>query len=296
MGGFGWHPDRGAHPGAGTVIAVHDFTYRYPDTDRPALSDLNLEIADGQFCAIAGANGAGKSTLCYLLAGFVPHFFGGIAEGEVHVSGFDLRSVSTEELSGHVGLVFDDPFSQISGSRFTVREELAFGLENLSVPRAEMDDRIDAALEAVGLLELGDRSPFALSGGQQQRLAIASVLVMRPSVLILDEPTSNLDPQGSRQLLQVLESLVEVRGSTVILVENRPEWLAEHADRVVLLAHGRVVADGSPRQVLGSELSERHGVRPADFTLAARAVAQRGLVSRDGPLPVTLEQAVEFLR
>lgn len=278
------------------MIEVRDFSYSYPATDQPALRNIELEIPDGQFCAIAGANGAGKSTLCYVLAGFVPHFFGGTVRGQVRIDEFDLLSSSASEFTGLIGLVFDDPFNQISGARFTLREELAFGLENLGVARAEMDDRIDEALDSVGLLDLGERSPFALSGGQQQRLAIASVLVMRPSVLILDEPTSHLDPLGSRQLQRVLESLVEDRGTTVVLVENRPEWLAEHADRAILLGEGRLLADGTPREVLGSDLAEQQGVRAADFTLAAREAIQRGLVRRGDLLPVTLEQAVDFLR
>lgn len=278
------------------MIQIQDLTYHYPTAEQPALQEIAFEIPAGQFCAIVGANGAGKSTLCYALSGFIPHFFGGRLEGRVVVNGLDLQQSDPNRLAGQIGLVFDDPFSQITGARFTVREEVAFGLESLGVPRAEMDDRIDEALAGVGLLELADRSPFALSGGQQQRLAIASVLVMRPAVLVLDEPTSHLDPLGSRQLLQVLESLTAERRTTVVVVEHKPEWLAEHADRAILLAEGRLLDDGPPRQVLASETAERHGVRLAEFTLAARAALNRGLVDPSEPLPVTLEQTVAFFQ
>lgn len=277
------------------MIELHDFSYEYPGAAEPALRAVDLQVREGEFCAVVGANGAGKSTLCYALSGFIPHFYRGRTSGSIAVAGFDVLSTPLSESVQRVGLVFDDPFNQITGARFTVREEVGFGLENLGVPKPEMDRRIEAALAGTGLLELKDRSPYALSGGQQQRLAIASVLAMQPQVLVLDEPTSHLDPTGSRQVLEVLQRLTDERGTTVVLVAHNLEWLAERADRVLLLENGAVRADGSPREVLSSTEAMRCGLRLTDFTLVAREASARQIVADGGPLPVTLEQALDFL-
>lgn len=278
------------------MIEVHDFTYSYPATDSPALAGLSLEIEEGSFVALVGANGAGKSTLCYALTGFAPHFFGGHAEGRVLVAGHDLSRKSPAELAGDVGLVFQDPFNQISGARFTVREELAFGLENLGVPREEMDPRIDRMLERTGLAGLSERSPYALSGGQQQRLALASVMVMEPKVLVLDEPTSQLDPAGTLDVFQALDALTEGRRTTVVIAEHKLEWIASFADRALLLEAGRLVEDGPPHQILTGERGLKAGLNETNYTRAARLGRDRGLVGRDRPLPVDLEAAVRYFR
>ncbi|MCU0506969.1 MAG: energy-coupling factor ABC transporter ATP-binding protein [Anaerolineae bacterium] len=275
------------------MIAVRDFTYTYPAAPRPALIDINLEIAPGQFVGVVGANGAGKSTLCYALSGFIPDFYRGDVKGSLSVAGRDLCKTPVAELAGEVGLVFANPFNQITGARFTVREELAFGLENLGRPRDEMVARVDEALRLTGLTELADRSPYALSGGQQQRVAIASVIVLRPKVLVLDEPTSQLDPVGAREVFETLDALTG-EGATVILAEHKLEWIAAHADRVIALRGGRVAADGTPREVLADASAEELGLMPTRYTLAARLAATQGVVKRDGPLPVTLDEAREF--
>src|SRR5690606_15306128 len=152
------------------------FSYWYPATEQPALDRITLDIPEGQFLGIVGANGAGKSTLCYALSGFVPHFYNGESEGELSFDSTPMADLNLGVLAGQVGLVFQNPFNQISGARFTVREEIAFGLENLGLPRAKMHARIDEALELVNIQELAERSPFSVSGGQQQRIAIASIL------------------------------------------------------------------------------------------------------------------------
>ncbi len=278
------------------MIRLSNVTYSYPRGTAPALSDLSLEIPAGQFCAVIGANGAGKTTLCATLAGFVPHFYRGDLSGDVTVAGINLPESSPAEIAGTVGLVFSNPFNQITGARFSVREEVAFGLENMAVPVAEMESRIEEILRFVGLEGLGDRSPFALSGGQQQRLAIASVLVMRPKVIVLDEPTSQLDPVGSREVFTVLRDLAAADDATVFLAEQKLEWVAAFADRVIVLHQGRLVADGLPAEILASPDLERYGLEPTRYTQAARAAQAAGLRPADAPLPVTLEQAVEFFR
>lgn len=271
------------------VITLETVTYTYPATEGPALSDVSFEIEKGSLLAVVGANAAGKSTLCYTLSGFVPHFYHGTLSGRVTVAGRDIAESSLSELAGEIGLVFQDPFNQITGARFTLREEVAFGLENLGVAREEMEERVAAALDRVGLGGLGDRSPYAISGGQQQRLAIASVLVMEPAVLILDEPTSQLDPAGTRELFSILAELAADRKTTVVIAGHKIEWIASFADRVLVLNDGRLVDDGPPRSILSAN---RPGVGRTRYTRVAEEAVARGLGS--GELPVTLDQAVEF--
>jgi energy-coupling factor transport system ATP-binding protein len=275
------------------VISVKDLTYTYPAAPEPAVCDINLEVAQGKFLGIVGANLSGKSTLCYALSGFIPDFYNGTVVGQVEVAGRDLINTPLSELAGEIGLVFANPFNQITGARFTVREELAFGLENMGCPRDEMLLRIEESLRLTGLTGLADRSPYALSGGQQQRLAIASVMVMRPKVLVLDEPTSQLDPLGTREVFQTLDNLTKT-GMTVVLAEHKLEWIAVYADRVIVLHGGRIVRDGPPLEVLVDPALEEYGLSLTRYTQAARLAVSRGLVPPGRTLPVTLEQATAF--
>jgi len=277
------------------MIRVEGLTYTYPFAGQPALRDVSLTVAAGEFVAIVGANDSGKSTLCYALTGYIPHHFHGAMLGSVQIAGMDSRSTPLAELVTVAGLVFQNPVNQISGARFTVYEEVAFGLENLGAPRAEMAARIDEALALVGLEGVADRSPYALSGGQQQRLALASILTMAPQVLVLDEPTAQLDPLGSRDLFAAIHRLSR-RGATIIMAEHKLEWIARFADRVIALAGGQVVLDGAPREVLASPLLEQHAIGRTRFTQVAARARALGLTSSDALLPVTLEEAVDFFR
>jgi energy-coupling factor transport system ATP-binding protein len=277
------------------MIALKHVCYTYPGETTAALDDVTLEIPAGEICALAGANGAGKSTLCYAIAGFVPHYYHGELRGEIIVDGRWTVEHPLGELVKHCGLVFHNPLNQISGARFTVREELAFGLENLGVSRAEMRARIDTVLAHVGILDLADRSPFELSGGQQQRVALASILVMGPRVLVLDEPTSQLDPLGTKEVFAAIKTLSR-SGVTIVLAEHKPELIAEFADRVVVLHQGRIWMQGAPREVLGHPGLQEIGVSVSRYSLAAQAARDRGLWSLDQPLPVTLKDAVTALR
>lgn len=276
------------------MIQLQAFSYRYPATEVPALDQIDLTVDEGELLAVVGPNGAGKSTLCYALAGYLPHFFGGEVHGSLRVAGRDATRVGPDQLAGEVGLVFQDPFSQITGARFTVREEIAFGLENLGVPREQMPARIERALAVTGLEQAADRSPYALSGGQQQRLALASILVMEPQLLVLDEPTSQLDPLGTQEVFRAIHALTEASRTTVVLAEHKLEWVANFADRVLLLSEGRLAAIGPPNQVLTGPAAARSGVGETRYSAAARRARQRGFGRSGAPLPLTLEQARAF--
>lgn len=276
------------------MIAIEGLTYSYPGSDAAALMDLSLDVAEGEFLGIVGPNGSGKTTLCYAMAGFLPSYFHGHIHGTLSMAGLDPIAAGPSALVGTVGFVFQDPFSQITGARFSVREEVAFGLENLGVPPEVMRSRVEDALNVTGLTGLADRSPFELSGGEQQRLALASVLALQPKILILDEPTSQLDPQGARQVIEAVDRLTAEAKTTVVLVEQRLEWLAAHADRTVILSAGRIAADGKPSEILTSPAMEELGLRATRYTLAAREAQKRGWIREKRPLPATLEDAVEF--
>jgi energy-coupling factor transport system ATP-binding protein len=273
------------------IINLQNVTYKYPLTDSPALQNINLQVNEGEFIAVIGPNGAGKSTLCYTLAGFVPHFFKGELTGTVEVSGQDSSKSNLHDWVLNVGLAFQNPFNQISGAKYTVFEEIAFGLENIGVPREEMKPRVEDALKLTGISDLADRSPYSLSGGQQQRVALTSILVMQPKVLVLDEPTSQMDPIGTREVFGVIRKLSE-KGMTVVMVEHKVEWIAEFTDKVVGLHNGSVLLEGKPQEVLTSDLLTDKGFGISRYTSVARKAKELGLWKRDH-LPVTLDEAVE---
>jgi len=273
------------------IVNLQNVTYKYPLTDMPALQDINLQVEDGEFLALIGPNGAGKSTLCYTLAGFVPHFFKGELAGTVEVAGMESHNATLSEWVLNVGLAFQNPFNQISGAKYTVFEELAFGLENIGVPRQEMKRRVEDAMRLTGISDLAERSPYSLSGGQQQRVALTSILVMQPKVLVLDEPTSQMDPIGTREVFGVIRSLAE-QGMTVILAEHKVEWIAEFADRVVALKDGAILLDGSPADVLTSPVLPEYGFGISRYTSVARRAQEMGFWNGE-KLPVTLEEAVD---
>ncbi len=275
------------------IIDVQNLTYQYPTGKSPALQGVSLRVEEGEFVAVVGPNGAGKSSLCYSVAGFIPHFFKGHLSGSIHVDGIDSLQSNLNEMVLHVGLVFQNPFNQISGSKFTVYEEIAFGLENLGLPRAEMIARIEEVMALTGISNLKERSPYGLSGGQQQRVALASILVMRPRVLVLDEPTAQLDPIGTREVFQVIRAMAG-QGMTILMVEHKVEKVAEFADRVIALHEGQILLEGSPAEVLTSPLFAQRGGGISRYTAAARLAVERGLHPGGERLPLTLEEAEAF--
>ena len=274
------------------IIRFENFSYSYPDTPN-VLVDINLKVEKGEALGIIGPNGAGKSTLCKAMNGLVPHFYGGYINGRVIVAGMDTMEHTVAELSTKVGLVFREPENQLSGLALTVEEEVGFGLAMLGFPREEIKDRVREALEKVGLTGLEERSPFELSGGQQQRLAIATVLAMKPEIIVLDEPVSLLDPIGKREVFEAVKELKKT-GSTLIIAEHEIEELAYIADRVIALNEGRIVLEGEVDQVL----ADVEGLRK--ITVEAPSVAQLThiLEERAGlevnHYPIRLEEAVKL--
>ena len=273
------------------MITLSDVSYAYPDSEDFVLTHVDLAVERGSITGIVGASGAGKTTLAKIIAGFIPHIDGGNLHGSVLVDGMNLTDLSLADTVSHVGLIIQSPFNQISGAKFTVREELAFGLENLGTPRAEMNERVTAVAELLGISHLMDRSPYELSGGQMQLVAIASMIVMRTPVLVMDEPTSQLDPGGTRMVFDVMSALREA-GITIIILEHKLELLREHADVVHVIAENRLVASGPPRAVLSDLRLDDWGVGNTRYTDAAASASERGLLDIT-ELPVSYQDAVD---
>ena len=274
------------------MIDLADVAYAYPETDRYVLQNLDLQVPKGTVAGIIGASGSGKTTLAKILTGFIPNSEGGELSGHVVVDGVAISGIPLADAVAHVGLVIQNPFNQISGAKFTVREELAFGLENSGVPRGEMILRIDEVSDRLRISHLMDRSPYELSGGQMQLVAIGSMLVMRTSVLVMDEPTSQLDPGGTRMVFDIISELTAT-GATVVIFEHKLELLRDHADHIHVLEGGRIVLDGDPHTVLADERLEGWRVGSTRYTQAGRAAQARHLLAVEGTLPVSLADAVE---
>ncbi|MFZ9218029.1 MAG: ATP-binding cassette domain-containing protein [Candidatus Limnocylindrus sp.] len=272
------------------VVKIENLSFTYSSGDRPALSNINLEIKRGEYLGIMGLNGAGKTTLGLSINGIVPQSTMGIYEGSVTVEGLDTSTTPVREMARTVGIVFDNPEFQMS--QVSAAEEVALGLENLGVPNPEMPPRVSAALATVGLAGFEERSPMGLSGGQQQRLAIASVLAMQPKILFMDEPTSNLDPIGKEEVFELARKLNRDEGLTVIVAEHESEVLAAYADRIVVLNEGKIFMIGTPSEVFsrGAELANI-GIRVPQATELALALSTSGATG----LPVTTGEAIEWL-
>lgn len=275
-----------------SLIEVKDLKYRYPGTTELALDGVSFTVEKGEFIGIAGENGAGKSSLSQALLGLIPQFYKGAYGGSVTVCGMDARSTPVSELCRHVGLVFQNPFNQLSGAKDTVYDEVGYGLQNLGFPPEEIRTRVESVLRCFGIWEYRDRNPFDLSGGQLQRVAICSVLAMKPDVLILDEPTSQLDPEGSEEVFHTVDELTKM-GITIIMIEQKIEKLAGYCDRVLLMHQGRVVDYDTPRKIFSREDLYDLGVNPPAYTRFARANA---LVFEDGTLPVTHAETLERVK
>ena len=267
------------------AVVFEGVGYAYEESPREAVSDINLRIDGGEWVGVTGPTNAGKSTLCLLAMGLAPHFFGGRLRGKVTVLGAESRAVKVIERSSDVGLLFQNPFTQISGARERVDEEVGFGPECHGMSSSEIEERVEEAMGLAGITALAARHPLDLSGGQLQRLALAGLLAMRPKVLLLDEPTSQLDPAGTAAIFEVLSGLHQ-RGITIVMVEHRLETVCELCPRIVAMVTGRIIADGTPDDVFNREaVQQRVGV--PIYTRLAREAAL------PAPWPVRLSQAAK---
>lgn len=277
-----------------TAVDLNDLTFTYRDGDVPALQSVTCTVESGEFVGVVGPTDAGKSTFCRLPSGFVPEFFSGELDGTARVGDAVPVEAGVSALGTTVGHVFENPRNQLTGAATTVLEEVVFGLEQRGVEREEMKRRAQAELDRVGVAHLADRDPNALSGGQLQRVAVASVLALDPDVLVLDEPTAQLDPEGAADVFEVV-SRVNDEGRTVILASHRLDHLAPAADRLFVLNNGQLTRAGPPDEVLADD-AVADIVRLPEVVRLSRQLRERGVVSPHRPLPLTVSEAVDEVK
>ncbi|MGE6413948.1 energy-coupling factor ABC transporter ATP-binding protein [Planococcus kocurii] len=259
-----------------SIIQLKDVSYRYPVGDEWVLKHITVDIKKGSFVSIVGNNGSGKTTLCNIIRGFIPHFHKGELDGTVILDGKDMNDYELGQLSEKIGYVFQNPFTQISGVKETVFEEVAYGLENLGVPVEEIYPRVEEVLTLVNIQDLREKNPFELSGGQRQRVALASIIVMDPEILVIDEPSSQLDPIGTDQVFEIIR-LMKEKGKTIILVEHKMDLVAEHSDTLILLDEGVILVQGETRKVLSDPLYASANVQYPHVTEVALELQKAGV-------------------
>jgi energy-coupling factor transport system ATP-binding protein len=276
------------------VLELKDVTFKYQLAKETILENISLSIEKGEFVALVGRNGVGKTTLCSIMRGLIPTFHTGTMSGQVLLNGVDISEMSIGDLALHIGFVFQNPFVQVSGVKQTVFEEVAYGLENLGVERSEIIRRVDEMLIQLNIEHLRSKHPMQLSGGQSQRVALASVLVMDPGILIIDEPTSQLDPQGTEEVFETIR-LLKKRKKTIILVEHKVDWVAEYADRVIVINDKHIVKDASASEVFGDPMLLETGNNLPQVALLSLRLNESGKTDIEN-IPTTLDEAYQQLK
>ena len=275
-------------------IEIKNFSYKYPLEDKNVLENLNLKIETGEFWAIIGKNGSGKTTFCNALRRFVPDFYKGEVTGKIVIDGKNLKDFNPKELVTKVGFVFQNPFTQISGVKDTVFEEIAYGLENLAVEKEKIIKRVNETLKLLEIEHLKDKNPQEMSGGQKQRVALASIIVMDPEILVIDEPTSQLDPKGTQDIFKIINIMAK-KGKTIILVEHKLELIAEYAEKIVVLDEGKIILSGDKKEILNNRLLEEKGIGMPQYSKLAYELIKVGKAKFE-EIPITKEKTVELLK
>lgn len=265
------------------LLEIEDLTYYYPERSEPSLEQINIQVSEGELLLVTGGSGSGKSTLARLLAGLIPEFYGGKIRGSYRLAGAELKGWRRRARHSAVGIVFQDPERQLVMT--SVEGEIAFGLENLGLPRREMFRRAAEVMTFLNLLPLRDQFTAHLSGGEKQKLALASVIAMHPRILILDEPTSQLDPVAAADIFNLVESLNREMGYTIILIEQRLERCYHLADRLIIMEGGRIICDAAPGEAARWQLRKGLPFIPP----VARFFASLSS-GADSPVPLTVRE------
>ena len=273
---------------------LENVSYQYPLENRKVLKNINLDIKKGEFWAVIGKNGSGKTTLCSILRRFVPDFYKGELTGKITLEGKELREYSQKEIVQKIGFVFQNPFTQISGIKDTVFEEIAYGLENLGLEREVIISEVEKILKLLEIEKLRDRNPYDLSGGQKQRVALASIIAMDPDILVIDEPTSQLDPKGTEDIFKII-NLMANEGKTIILVEHKLELIAEYAQNILVLDEGEIILSGKAEEVLNNKILLEKEIGMTQYSMLAYELEKSGKVELE-EIPITKEKTVELLK
>ena len=273
---------------------IENVNYKYPLEEKQALKNINIEIKKGEFWAVIGKNGSGKTTFCNMLRRFVPDFYKGELTGKITLEDKELKDYSQKELVQKIGFVFQNPFTQISGVKDTVFEEIAYGLENLGLYKEEIISKVEKILKLLEIEKLRDRNPYDLSGGQKQRVALASIIAMDPDILVIDEPTSQLDPKGTEDIFKII-NLMANEGKTIILVEHKLELIAEYAQNILVLDEGEIILSGKAEEVLNNKILLEKEIGMTQYSILAYELEKSGKVELE-EIPITKEKIVELLK
>ena len=273
---------------------IENVNYKYPLEEKQALKNINIEIKKGEFWAVIGKNGSGKTTFCNMLRRFVPDFYKGELTGKIMLEDKELKDYSQKELVQKIGFVFQNPFTQISGVKDTVFEEIAYGLENLGLDKEEIISKVEKILKLLEIEKLRDRNPYDLSGGQKQRVALASIIAMDPDILVIDEPTSQLDPKGTEDIFKII-NLMANEGKTIILVEHKLELIAEYAQNILVFDEGEIILSGKAEEVLNNKILLEKEIGMTQYSILAYELEKARKVELE-EIPITKEKTVELLK
>ena len=274
-------------------LELKKISYKYPTSEGWILEDINLEINKGEFWAVIGKNGSGKTTLCNIIRGFAQSFYRGEINGELIIDGKNIEDYSEGELATKIGFVFQNPFIQISGVKETVYDEVAFGLENLGLEIEYIKNKVEEILSLLQIESLRDKNPFELSGGQRQRIALASIIAMEPDILVIDEPTSQLDPEGTEDIFKIIE-IMKNKGKTIILVEHKIELVAEYAEYIVVLDEGRIILDGKSKDILNNRMLLDKEIGMPQYSVLGYELEKNGM--KLPYIPTTRAETEELLK
>ena len=275
-------------------LKLENVNYKYPLEEKNTLKNINIEIKKGEFWAVIGKNGSGKTTLCNILRRFVPDFYKGELTGKITLEGKELKDYSQKEIVQKIGFVFQNPFTQISGVKNTVFEEIAYGLENLGIEREIIISEVEKILKLLEIERLRDKNPYNLSGGQKQRVALASIIAMNPDILVIDEPTSQLDPKGTEDIFKII-NLMANEGKTIILVEHKLELIAEYAENILVLDEGEVILSGKASEVLNNKILLEKEIGMTQYSILAYELEKARKVELE-EIPITKEKIVKLLK
>lgn len=275
------------------VVTVNNFSYRYNQTKTRALKNLTFQVEAGSFFCIVGGNGSGKSTLCNALVGLIPHYFVGKKAGEIIIDGLKTEAATIAELSTRIGLVFQNPFNQLSYTAGTVAEELAYGLGNRGVPRTEMLKKVETVSKLMHIDHILSKNPLELSGGQVQRVAFGSTFILEPKILVLDECTTQLDPMGSDEIFAIVKRLNQ-NGITVIMVDHDMERVAKNADQIMVLSEGEIQMIGNPKDVFEFLEQTDLGIEVPDYVEISTILQQKGYTKAE--ITWTEEETIRLVK
>ena len=275
-------------------LKLENVNYKYPLEEKNTLQNINIEIKKGEFWAVIGKNGSGKTTLCNILRRFVPDFYKGELTGKITLEGKELKDYSQKEIVQKIGFVFQNPFTQISGVKNTVFEEIAYGLENLGIERETIISEVEKILKLLEIEKLRDKNPYNLSGGQKQRVALASIIAMNPDILVIDEPTSQLDPKGTEDIFKII-NLMANEGKTIILVEHKLELIAEYAENILVLDEGEIILSGKASEVLNNKILMEKEIGMTQYSILAYELEKVRKIELE-EIPITKEKTVELLK